>query len=230
MTTAAEIDQLWQQAQAAYERKDFQSAEKLWIQILGFLEPMLPSNPPEYPGEVLQETLAHAFFNRSVGRIETCGANINPAVHDLILATIHGNGYPPARQNILAAISMTRNYMQAKIVKLPDEGQFREIAKWHNEGFRILKTPVNNSPDRDWNGALICFQNVLQIDQNWVPTLHLVGMTFEGWADKLRKTDITDKRLADRIAEYETFAINSWIQVKAIDNNFDFEYRMKFEF
>jgi hypothetical protein len=55
-------------------------------------------------------------------------------------------------------------------------------------------------------------------------------MAFEGWADKLRKTNYTDPKLARRIDEYENFAVNSWVQVKAIDDNFNFEYRMKFEF
>jgi tetratricopeptide (TPR) repeat protein len=143
--------------------------------------------------------------------LESCGSNVNSAVHALLSAIEHGNTENRVLQNILYSMSVVNAVMEARVAEAPSCVCRDELIRWHNQGYDLLKTsyPPGRS-ERNWEGATRSFEEALRIAPDCAASYHGLGLAYEG-------------------AKKEIEAINAWRKVKELEPNYNFQQWVRFE-
>jgi len=206
-----ESEHLFSRGRAAMLEGNFNQAASSYDQAIQLFE-RIGANPPAGVSQLaVRANMANAYCDLAACILETCGSNVNPAVHALLSAVEHGNTGNGVLQNILYSMSLVNAVMEARVAEAPSCVRQDELIRWHNQGYDLLKTPYPaGTSGRKWEGAIRSFEKALRVAPGCAVSYHGLGLAYEG-------------------AKRESEAINAWRKVKELEPNYNFQQRVKFE-
>lgn len=212
MNIIDESEQLFSHGRTAMLEGDFKQAVSSYNKAIQLFE-RIGANPPAGVSQLAVRTnMANAYCDLAACILETCGSNVNSAVHALLSAIEHGNTENGVLQNILYSMSVVNAVMEARVAEAPSCVRQDELIRWHNQGYDLLKTPYPpGRSERNWEGATRSFEEALRIAPDCAASYHGLGLAYEG-------------------AKKEIEAINAWRKVKELEPNYNFQQRVRFEF
>ena len=206
-----ESEQLSNRARTAMFAGNYEQAANLYQQAIQlFLR--ISADPPAGVSQLAVRTnIANAYSDLAACILETCGSNVNSAVHALLSAVEHGNTEDGVRQNILYSMSLVNAVMEARVAKAPSCVHQDALIRWHNQGYDLLKIPYPaGTSGRNWEAAIRSFEEALRVAPSCAVSYHGLGLAYEG-------------------ARRESEAINAWRKVKELEPNYNFQQRVRFE-
>lgn len=206
-----EVEKLWDKASNAFGEKRYDEGAKLYKDVIDLLTIILSKSPKE-PGEVaIKQNLANAYLDMAHCMLIECDEKINPGAHALLSAIKYGCIEKQVFENLLYCMNITNKFMSAKIRNIANNPQNVELLKWQNQGYDLLKTPTPpGTPGRDWEGAARCYGEAIRIKPESAPSFHGLGLALKG-------------------LKMDEEAIKAWIQVKVLEPEYNFEFRIKFQ-
>lgn len=202
-----EVSGTWEQAVAAMQEGRFEQAADFYrhiIALLFFLKDRYEETPT-----AIKVNLANACADLAACLLETCGTNVNEAVHALLESINQGNREPKVMQNLLYCMGAVNAYLRASGTKAPECANKHELCRLHNLGYDLLKTPYpQGTPDRNWEEAIRCLEEAVQLAPDCAPSYHLLGLAYEG-------------------AKQDAKALEAWWKVRQLDYDFDFQTRLR---
>ncbi len=206
-----EIEELYNCASSAMTTGDFGGAIETYKSIISKADEIKNMDSPPIDAPTLNRNLAICYYDLSWCNLKICGNKINESVHALIEAINLGFREQDAFQNLLYCMEIANKFMAARMQTLPNTGANKDFVRMHNIGFDLLKTPDPlGTPNRNWQGAVNGFLSALEINPESAASFHGLGLAYEG----LRNNDEN--------------AIKAWFQVKNLDPEYNFEYRIKY--
>lgn len=211
MDIVDESEQLFSQARAAMINRDFEQASASYGLAIQLFHRISESPPPGISNRDVQTNLGNAYSDLAACILETCGSKVNPAVHALLSAIQYGNSDEGVLQNLLYSMSLVNAVMESRVAAPPLVHRQDEFIRWHNQGYDLLKSPYPpGTASRNWEGAIRCFEEALQIASDCAASYHGLGLACEG-------------------GKREVQAVNAWLKVKQLNPDFNFQQRVWFE-